>query len=135
MTGSLLQGKVNTALWEYVEVLEGSVTELFQQLSLVRFEQWRPELMNVVEFVRKSLLERIDEVDLVIEKMETLLWDYRLACESRVGKVSLWERISFYWKTLLDRSLHSYLRKSRRFLKIHSKWFAQKIWRLSETQT
>lgn len=118
--------QVNTSSWEYVEVLEGCVTELFLQLSQVGFEQWRPELIEVVESVKESLLYSMNNCKSAIKQMEANLWEYRTICESRSGKSNWLNKISYLWTTLLDRSLTSYLEKSSRFLKMRSKWFSQK---------
>ncbi len=118
--------QVNTSMWEYVEVLEGCVTELFLQLSQVGFEQWRPELLEVVESVKNILLNSMNECETTIKQMEANLWDYRSACESRSGQISWLKKMSLYWTSLLDRSLRSYLDKSRRLLTTRSKWFSKK---------
>lgn len=118
--------QVNTALWEYVEVLEGCVTELYQQLNQVGFEQWHVDLMKVVEQINQSLTRQMNECEWLLNRIEPLLWDYRRACEAKGGKSSLWKKVLSIGSSLLDRSLYSYLKKSKRFLNIQSKWFTQR---------
>lgn len=119
--------QINQALWEYVEILEGCVTELFQQLNQVGFEQWHSDLMNVVEQVKQSLLRQMKECEWLINRMEPLLKDYRKVCQREGGKSSFWKNLFSLGSSLIDRSLYSYLNKSRRFLNIQSKWFVQRF--------
>ena len=78
--------QINNAFWEYVEVLEGCVTELFQQLSQVGFEQWQPELIKVVDAVKNILNLSMEDLMWKIRRMESLLWEYRRVCEVREKK-------------------------------------------------
>ncbi|MGA8163857.1 MAG: hypothetical protein WB791_02395 [Waddliaceae bacterium] len=117
---------INNAFWEYVEVLEGCVTELFQQLSQVGFEQWQPELMKVVDSVKDILNLRLEDLTWQIRRMESLLWEYRWACEDREGRSIFFKKILFFWKHLLDRSLVSYLHKSKKFLHLRYSWFSDR---------
>lgn len=118
--------QVNASLWEYVEILEGCVTELFQQLNQVGFEQWHADLMKVVEQVNLALLRQMNECEWLINRIEPLLWDYRRSCEEKSGKSGFFKRMMSLGSSLVDRSLYSYLKKSKRFLSIQSKWFTQR---------
>lgn len=118
--------QVNAALWEYVEVLEGCVTELYQQLNQVGFENWHEDLTKVVEQINQSLIRQLDECEWLLKRIEPLLWDYRRACEEKGGKSSFWKKILLLGSSLLDRSIYSYLKKSKRFLSIQSKWFTER---------
>ncbi|NGX43684.1 MAG: hypothetical protein K940chlam7_01984 [Chlamydiae bacterium] len=117
---------INNALWEYVEVLEGCITELFQQLGQVGFEQWHPELMTIVDQLKDMLNFRLEELGWKIRRLESLLWDFRWACEARGNKNIFLRKILFFWQSLLDRSLLSYIRKSRKLITVRYKWFSQR---------
>ncbi|ADI37966.1 hypothetical protein [Waddlia chondrophila] len=119
--------QLNGALWEYVEILEGCATELFQQLNQVGFEQWRSDLMNIVEQVKQSLLRQMKECEWLLNRMEPLLKDYRKACQKEGKKGSFWKSLFGFRASMIDRSLYSYLRKSRRFLHLQFKWFSQRL--------
>jgi len=119
--------QINTALWEYVEILEGCVTELFQQLNQVGFEQWHKDVLNIVEQVKQSILRQMKECEWLMNRLEPLLKDYRNVCQKEAGKRGIWKFIFSIGSSLIDRSLYSYLKKSRRFLHIQSKWFTQRF--------
>lgn len=118
--------QINNALWEYVEVLEGCVTELFQQLGQVGFEQWHPELMQVVDSIKNMLSIRMDELRWKIRQIESLLWEYRWACEAFDGRSIFLKKLIYFWKSLLDRALQGYLKKSQKYLKIRYQWFSSR---------
>lgn len=118
--------QINNGFWEYVEVLEGCVTELFQQIGQVGFEKWHPELIQVVDAIKEMLDLRLEEAGWKVKRLETLLWDYRYACEAHGKKPSLLRGFVDYWRSLLDRALQSYIKKSRKYLKIRYKWFSNR---------
>ena len=115
--------QINNCLWEYLEVLEGNVTELFQQLGQIGFEQWHQQLQKVVENIREILMHRMEELNWIISRLENLLWQYRWTLEARDGKWLFWRRSLFFWKSLLDRELRSYLKRSERYLSQKHQWF------------
>ncbi len=119
--------QINTALWDYVEILEGCVTELFQQLNQIGFEQWHKDVLNIVEQVKQSILRQMKECEWLMKRLEPLLNDYRNLCQKEAGKRGFWKFIFSIGSSLIDRSLYSYLKKSRRFLHIQSKWFTQRF--------
>ncbi|HEY4831624.1 MAG TPA: hypothetical protein VIH61_03590 [Waddliaceae bacterium] len=119
--------QINNSLWEYAEVLESCVSELFLQLQQIGFEQWKPELMNVVNNIKTMLNHRLDDLIWKIKRTEELLWEYRLSCEAHEGRYISLRKLLFFWKSLLDRSLISFLNKSRSFLNIRYQWFRQRF--------
>ena len=118
--------QINNALWEYLEVLEGCITELFQQLGQIGFEQWQPELLTVVDTIQETLEGRMMELKSKMQRLESLLWEYRWAGEAREGKNVSLRKLLFFWKSLLDRSLRSYLKNSCKFLSIRYKSFSRR---------
>ena len=118
--------QINKALWEYLEVLEGCITEFFQQIGQIGFEKWHPELMNVVDRIKDILNSRLDELNLAIKRLEALLWQYKWTLDAEEGKNIVIRKILYFWKTLLDRSLLTYLNKSKKFLIARHKWFVHR---------
>ncbi len=117
--------QVNQAIWGHVEVLEGCVTELFQQLNQAGFEHWHQDLIAVIDQLKSVLLRQMKECEWLMNRMESLLWDYRRVCQEKSGKVSFWKTLFSFGSSLIDRSLFSFLKKSSRYLKIQSKWFSK----------
>ena len=108
---------INEALWDYVEILEGCIIELFQQLKHVGFEEWRPDLVVVVETVNEILLQKIRELYRVIYLLKSSLKEYRNLCHG-------WNFFSFW--SLIDRSLYSSLKKCERTLIYEKEKFLSK---------
>lgn len=117
--------RTNTLLWEYVEVLEGGVTELFQQLQQVPLEKWNSELFQVVGEIKVLLMHHIEDSMWAIRRLDQMFWKYRWEWESRKGSYTvLLRRIFSQWSFLIDRSLLTNLEKSRKFLGFNFKKFA-----------
>lgn len=125
--------QINAILWEYVEVLEGCVTELLQRLEQVGFEHWNSELMQAVENIKDLLQLHMENLIWQIQRLEMLLWEYRWACEGS-GKQTLWKKIFYAGRRLLDRSLSSYLQKSCTFLASQFKQFSQQFRQFHELE-
>jgi len=117
--------QINNALWEYAEVLEGCAIELFQRIQQIGFEHWQKELSHVVDQIAKILTARMDELETHIETLESLLWEFRWACETPDKKTSFFRKLLFFWRTILDRTLFSYIRNSKKFLKSRYLQFRQ----------
>lgn len=69
--------KTNKAFHEYIEVIEGNIKELFQQLSLLGFQEWKSELTWVVDSIKELLRQRIEAALFALERLDKLLLDYR----------------------------------------------------------
>ncbi len=95
--------EVNEALWKYVEVLEGCITELFQQLKLGGIDQWHSALSQTVEGLKELLLHRIEDLCWAIRWLKPSLRQYH--------------QDFFFWRNPLDSRLLANLASSEKFLK------------------
>jgi hypothetical protein len=102
--------QINSSLWEYVEIIEGCIIELFQQLKSVGFEKWDPDLAAVVDTVHEVLLQKIRELYRVIDLLKASLKEYRGICQIHL----------FSFKGLIDSSIISSLNKCEAIL-LHEK--------------
>lgn len=114
--------QINRLFWEYNEVLEGCVTELFQQLNQIGFEKWHPGLLGVVTAIKRMLGEHLDSMANAIGMLEAELNKFRRYCD-----VSIIEKLRHYWNPILDRSLLTYLKKTKKYLNIQYKSFAKRF--------
>ena len=105
---------VTHALWEYAEVLEGTMLELFFQLEQVSFEAWSRELGDVVHEIYQILLNHLEEAYWARERLEQLLEEYRRQLTGK-GRGLLYRL--FDWKGLLDRTLATFLSRCIKELK------------------
>lgn len=95
-------------LWNYVESLESSVTELFQQIDQMGIEEWRPNLLHVLDEIKVMLIYRIDDLIWSIRRLEEQLKEYRQLCRSKKG----WKK----WEKILDKDLKVNLDNTRKYL-------------------
>jgi len=108
-------GEINAALWNYVEILEASITELFQQIDQIGFEQWTIDLSDAATHIKDELTHRLDDVAWGIRRLERQLEE----CYRKVVKSSglrIWGLFSSWWKKVLDPSLESTAKKCLKFL-------------------
>lgn len=120
---------IETALWEYVEVLEGCVTELFQQLDLIGFEEWHTDLAEVLKKIKKELLGRIETLIKAIEKIEEALYQLKM---KRLESVFWLKRFWLSRKAVLDSNLIPYLKNTKQFLNLSYTKFIDKHSRFIE---
>jgi hypothetical protein len=106
---------LNKGLWDHVELLEGIVVELFQQVDQMGIELWRPEIMEVIETIKKMLMQSFQQLIWAIRQLETDLGLYRSYCKSNVVSCSLLNWIPFR-SGILDRNLLSNALKNEKFL-------------------
>lgn len=118
--------QINNALWSYVEVLEGCVTELFQQIDQMGFEQWNVDVIRTATTIKDELTHRMDDLIWAIRRLGQQLKLYRRICETREGKWMLWRKISSSFSSILDRSLEPAVRKCNKFLNLRYRKFVER---------
>lgn len=110
---------VNDALWEYVEAIESSATELFQQIDQLTIDQWRFNLLGVIDEIKVLLIHRIDDVIWGIKRFEELL--------KELGKLLKSRPKSKPWKTSIDSDMTKNLEQTKTFLSERYHAFADRF--------
>ncbi|MEC7838407.1 MAG: hypothetical protein VX777_00035 [Chlamydiota bacterium] len=118
---------INAAFWDYEEVLEGCVKELFQQLDQIGIEQWNTELSLVLDSIKEMLLHAIEDFVWVLRRVESQIAEFRLAQDAQQGKWVFIRQIINYWRPVIDRSLSGNLIQTEKYLKIHHKQYAHRL--------
>jgi len=108
--------QVNRLSWNYLVILEGFITELFQQLKLIGIEYWRPELAQTVEMIKMTIMQHLEELKWMLTRMEAHLWQLRWFCEAQAGKWIRLRKLFTAGQHIIDRSLKSNLLKAKKFL-------------------
>jgi hypothetical protein len=117
----------NELFWSYVEILESSVTELFQQLTQIPLEKWNVELFQAVADIKVLLLRHIEDATWVLKRLDKLFWEYKWSWELQNGEYFIWiKKIANHWNTQVDNELETNLEKSRKFLTFNFKKFANR---------
>jgi hypothetical protein len=106
--------EINKGLWEYTEVLEGCVTELFQQVKQVPIDRWHVSLFPVVNGLKEILIHRLEDLIWAIRRLEKPLNNF-------AGKFHLrtmsWMSWIFTRKSALDPHLLQNLVQTEKVLK------------------
>lgn len=118
--------KIEAGLWDYLEALEGCLTELFQQLDQISLEQWHDRLANVITSIKEILQHRMEDLMWAIRRLENQLWKCRLACEKPNSIGYYYKKLSQFGTTLLDKSLIDHLTKSQEYLRTQYQKFMKR---------
>jgi hypothetical protein len=118
---------VNQAFWEYEEVLEGCVKELFQQLDQLGIEQWNAELSQVLDSIKDTLIHSIEDLVWALKRVESQIGDFRLSQEAKQGKWTFFRKILAFFSPVTDRSLSANLVQTEKYLKIHHRKYAKRL--------
>jgi hypothetical protein len=114
--------QVNQTFWSYLEVLEGCVIELFQQIDQTGFELWNVDLSTTVTSVKDELTHRLDDLSWGMKRVEQQLQDY---CQAKQeNKANHWRRW-LGWTRLLDKDLESHTYKCLKFLNFRYQRFVE----------
>ena len=114
---------INKAFWNYVEVLEGAVQELFNHMDKVDLNGWSEDYYNIVTSFKELLAHRIEDLIWVYKRVEDLAIAYRLICKRQKN---LWMIFGVFLKRFshaLDKSILENLSKSDEVLAIRYKSF------------
>lgn len=104
--------QLNAGFWEYTEVLESCVIELFQQIKQVNVDKWHLSISEVVNTIQEMLDQRIDDLIWAIRRIEQPLKEFCQAFQDE--KKPFWKR---WTQTYVDPDLIKNLTKSQIFLK------------------
>lgn len=105
---------INSALWEFTEVLEGCVVELFQQVRQVPIDRWHISISHVVHAIKDVLIHYIEDLIWTIRRLERPLREY---CQGMNGKPKRWSSWIPFRENFLDRNLLLNLQQTEKFLK------------------
>lgn len=111
--GQRVSKEVNKALWDYTEVLESSVIELFQQIQQVNVDRWHVSLDEVVHSLKDLLHHHLEELMWAIKRLEKPLKDYCQKSEQRTGLRAIFPVFHRY----IDPNLLKNLTQSEDYLK------------------
>lgn len=107
---------VNEAMCKYAELLQQIAVELFQQIDLTSIEQWRPELLQVVEKIKEILLHHMEDLKWALKRLESQLWEYKHTTENENKFIGWLCRYFPLRKTIIEPALIKNLEKSQKFL-------------------
>ena len=114
--------EINTAFWHYIEILEGSMTELFQQIDQIGFEQWSIDLSDAATQIKDELIHRLDDVIWGMRRLNKNLSE----CHNKVVKVQPWHKFASLWQGVLDPSLELSAKKCQKFLNFRYSNFVER---------
>lgn len=113
----------NLGLWRYVEVLEGCVTELFQQLDQIGFEQWNVDFVRALTAIKDELTHRIDDVTWAIRRLNEQFKRYKYCCGLQGANWLGFHKLFFGGERYLDKTVEPALRKCNKFLNFRYRKF------------
>ncbi len=103
-------------MWRYTDLLQQIAVELFQQLDQTGIEQWRPELIQVVENIKEILLHHMEDLKWALKRLESQLWEYKRSIKNQNTLMPWINNLVPLWQGILDHSLIRNLEKSQKFL-------------------
>jgi uncharacterized damage-inducible protein DinB len=114
---------LNRSLSEFIEVLEGCVVELFQQVQQIPLDRWHISVSQVVSAIKDILVHRIEDLIWTIRRLEKPLTDYYFKCQN---KERYWKPWQFLWTKTIDRRFLQRLNQSETYLKTYYNVFYQR---------
>lgn len=115
--------EMNASLWEFTEVLEGCVVELFQQVRQVTLDRWHVSIAHVVHAIKDILIYRIEDAMWAIRRLEKPLEEYDQKVRLKSRK---WMEWKFLKESALDPHLLKHLQQTEQFLKTQYEVFHQR---------
>jgi len=122
--------EINHILWEYFEVIEECVTELFQQLDYVQIDEWRDELYHVVEQLKEILNRHLDDLRWAIRRLRHALKEYLFLYTKQWHLLS---RVDLIVRPPIDRALSRNIEKCRKILGFNFQKFTDRFTRFRQT--
>lgn len=110
-----IENDLNKNLWGYVEMLESSATELYEQVKQVPINKWHEGIAEVVQHLKDIFSHRIEDLMWAIRRLENPLKSYCQQFQSKNQKQK--RNWSFFGNNYLDRNLLRNLQQTEKYLK------------------
>lgn len=72
-----IAAELNSILWNYVEFLEGAITELFFEVGRVDIKMWSSEIMEIVREIKRVVACALDELEVTVNGLNEALSSLR----------------------------------------------------------
>lgn len=118
---------ISQSFWEYEEVLEGCVKELFQQLDQLDIAQWNKDLTQVLDSIKDILIHSIEDLSWAFKRIESQIREFKLSQDLKNGKILFFKKLFNSWRPTLDQSLIKNLIQTEKYLKIHHKKYRHQL--------
>ncbi len=109
---------INADLWEFTEVLEGCVLELFQQVRRIPIDRWHISISHVVQTVKDVLMHHLEDLMWGIRRLEKPLKEYGQKFSFKPQSKG-WFNWFSSGDSYLDPNLLLNLQQTEKFLKVH----------------
>lgn len=107
--------KISRNCWDYLELLENCITELFLQIDLTKIDEWNPELLENFQSIKLSLLHHLDDLGWAVKRLNEQLWQLHHGTleKSFFGKL---KNVRWYFESNIKLALLKNLKKARQYL-------------------
>lgn len=114
---------LNSILWNFTEVLEECVVELFRQVHQVRLDRWHLSIAQVVHDIKDVLIHYLEDLIWTIRRLEKPLNELCLKLNVP-SKQGWWDRM-LSRNHFLDHTLSENLNQTEKYLKTQYDLFKQ----------
>ncbi len=118
----LLIRKLNIFIWEYLEIIEESATEFFQQIDQNGMEDWNAELADAVKSIKYTLVHHLDSLQYALGVIEHHLHLLRKK-DSRILSLRFLNFVHL-WVKYLDSSIFSHVDKCKKYVEFRFQRFS-----------
>lgn len=108
--------QISQVLWKFLEVLEISVMELFQQLDQTGVDEWRMELSHAVVEIKELLMHYLEELKWTFHSIDHQLREFKRFLGSQ-QKWKTFFRSFFSSESLLDPQIPVHITQCQKYLK------------------
>lgn len=116
--------ETNQAIWQFVEVLEGNVHELFQRIKNLEISNWNDEIYLIVTEIKELLFNCIEDLIVSIQRLEKIFQN--LNAENFLI-LKFFKAIYYFFGSVLDRNILINLIDTRIYLNQNYKKFLTKF--------
>ncbi len=107
--------KMSQNCWNYLELLENCVSELFLQIDSTKCDEWNAELLENFQSIKMLLLHHLDDLEWAVKRLNGQLWQLHHGALEKTffGKL---KNIRWFFESNIKISLLKNLKKTRKYL-------------------
>lgn len=115
---------VNKALWDFLVVLEGAVSELIAHVEGSGMGGWNEEMYEVSQAFKELLGHRIEDTIWIYRRLEELFFAYRATCKKHKNLWVIFGKFLSPFSSILDKEILNHLFKAEELLSTQFKRFS-----------
>ncbi len=118
----VIAAQIDQQCWNYLEILENCITELFIQMKMLDVTKWNEEMLDAAYSIKMTLMHHLEDLEWTLKRLNAQIGQLEKATDHKALSNYLKKLFPFFCSNI-DSSLLKNLKKSRKYLSFNYRKF------------